>query len=84
MTFIYKKNPFDIGKLCIKIAKSELLLEQYIMALKREKYDIEVRDDDAIKRNRIFFDFMQQTLNRLYELYMDGRFILIYTIKNIN
>ena len=46
-----KKNPFDIGKPRIKIAKSELLFEQYRMALKRYKYDIEVRHDDAIKRN---------------------------------
>ena len=35
------------------------------MDIKRDKYDIEVRYDDAIKCNRIFFDFMQQTLNRL-------------------
>ena len=29
------------------------------MDLNWEKYDIEVKNDDAIKRNRIFFDFMQ-------------------------
>ena len=52
-------NPFDISKPFIKISKSELLFEQYRMALKRDKYDIEVRDDDAIKCNRIFFGFMQ-------------------------
>ena len=46
-----KMNPFDIGKPCIMIAKSEVLFEQYRMALKRDKYDIEVRYDDAIKRN---------------------------------
>ena len=61
----------------LKFAKSELLFEQYIMALKRDKYDIEVRDDDAIKRNQMFFDFMQQTFNRLYGLYLRERFILI-------
>ena len=81
---ILKINPFDIGKPCINIARSELLFEQYRMAHKRDKYDIEVRDDDAIKRNRIFFDFMQRTLNRLYGLYMDEIFILMDTIKTIN
>ena len=51
------------------------------MDLNRDKYDIEVRDDDAIKRKKIFFDFMQQTFNLLDGLYMDGKFILIDTIK---
>ena len=51
-------NPFDISKTCIKIAQSEVLFKKYRMAINREKYDIEVRDDDAIKRNRILFDFM--------------------------
>ena len=50
-----KINPFNIGKPCIKISKSELLFEKYRMALKRDKYDIEVRYDDAIKRDQIFF-----------------------------
>ena len=51
------------------------------MALKRDKYDIEVREDDAIKRDRIFFDFMQRTLNRMDVLYMDEHLILIDTIQ---
>ena len=32
------------------------------MALNRDKYDIEVLDDDAIKRNQILFDFMQTNI----------------------
>ena len=76
-----KKNPLDIDKPCINIANSELLFEQYRMALKRDKYDIEVQYDDTIKRNGICFDFMQQTFNRLDGLYMDKRFILIDAIK---
>ena len=40
------------------------------MALDWDKYDIEVQNDDAIKRNQIFFDFMQRTLNCLYGLYL--------------
>ena len=50
------------------------------MALKRDKYDIKVQNDDAIKRNRIFFDFMQRTFNCLDVLYLHGESLLIYTI----
>ena len=73
-------NPFGTHEPCIKIAKSEVLFEQYIMALNRETYDIEVRNDYAIKRKRIFFHFMQQTFNRLDELYLRERCPLIYAI----
>ena len=51
------------------------------MALNQDRYDIEVPDDDAIKRNQISFDFMQQTLSCLDGLYMDERCLLIYKIK---
>ena len=43
------------------------------MALNQEKYDIEVRNDDAIKCNKIFFDFMKWTFNRLNGLYIHER-----------
>ena len=52
-------NPFEIGKPCIIVTTIEVLVEQYRMDLKRGKYDIEVQNDDAIKCNRTFFDFMQ-------------------------
>ena len=68
----------------LRFAKSEVLFEQYRMALKWEKYDIEVQDNYAIKHNQIFFDFMQQTFTYLDGLYMDEKLILIDTIKNIN
>ena len=51
------------------------------MALNRVKYDFEVRNDDAIKRNQIFFDLMQRTFNRLDGLNLHENFILIDTIK---
>ena len=77
-----KKKTFDICVPCIKIVKSELLFEKYIMALNWEKYDTEVRNGDAIKRNRIWFDFMQLLLNCLDGLYLRERFVLVDTIIN--
>ena len=50
------------------------------MALKRDKYDIEVQNDGAIKRNQISFDFMQQTFNRPDGLYLHEAILLIDTI----
>ena len=74
-------NTFDISKLYIKIAESEVLFEKHIMALNREMFIIEDQDNYTIKFNRIFFDFMRLTFNCLDGLYMDGKFILIDTIK---
>ena len=50
------------------------------MALNRVKYGIEVQNDDTIKRNRILFDFMQQTFNRLDGLYIHEKCLLINRI----
>ena len=74
-------NTFHIGKPWINISKSELLFEKYIKAPNQYKYDIEFQNDDTINRNRLFFDFMLRTLNRLNGLYMDEIFIVIDTIK---
>ena len=73
-------NTFYIRVTCINIEKSELSFEQYRMALNWDKYDIEVRNDDAIKRNQIFFDFMQQTFNCLDGIYLLKKIVLIDTI----
>ena len=43
-------NSFDIRVPFIKIGKSELVFEIYIMYLNWYKYDIEVQYYDAIKR----------------------------------
>ena len=72
-------NPFDIRVPCINITNNELLFEQYRMTLNWDKYEIEVRHDDAIKRNKIFFDFMQKMFNRMYGLYLRERCLLIDT-----
>ena len=51
------------------------------MALDPEKFDIEVRNDDAIKRNQIFFDLIQRTFNCLDLLNLHEIFVMIKTIK---
>ena len=50
------------------------------MALQRDKDAIEIQNDDAIKRNRIFFDFMLRIFNHLNQLYEKEKSLLIYTI----
>ena len=57
--------------------KSELLFEQYRMALNWDKYDIQIRNDDAIKRNQILFDFILLMFNRLDGLYLHEGCLLI-------
>ena len=50
------------------------------MALNQDKYDIEVRNGDAIKRNQILFDFMPRTFNLMDGLYLHEKCLLIDTI----
>ena len=59
---------------------SKLLFERYRMNLNQDKYDFEFRNDDEIKRNQIFFDFMQLTFNCMDGLYIHEKFLLIDTI----
>ena len=47
------------------------------MDLNWDKYEIEVRNDDAIKRSQTIFDFVQRTFNRLDGLYLRNFFLLI-------
>ena len=54
------------------------------MALKQDKYDIEVQNDDARKRKQIFFDFMQQKFNCMDGLYLRKRYLLMDTIIKTN
>ena len=75
-----KMNLFSVHEPCINIAKNELLFEQYRMDLNRDKYNIEVQNDDPIKGNKIFFNFMQKTFNRLDGLYLRERRLLIDAI----
>ena len=64
---------------CIKIANSEVLFEIYRMALKQDKYAIEIQKDDAINRNRFFY-FMLRMFNHLTQLYEKEKSLIIYTI----
>ena len=64
-------NSLGIKQPCIIIAKNEVLFEQYIIALKRDKDTIDIGGEDAINRNRLFFDFvlrMFDHINQLYEM----------------
>ena len=67
---LLKMNPFEIGKPCIIIARENCYLKNIEWFLSGKIYNIEVQNDDATKRNRIFFDFMQRTFNHLDGLYL--------------
>ena len=43
-------NPLGIKQPCLTIAKNEVLFEQYIIALKRDKDAIDIDGEDAINR----------------------------------
>ena len=65
---------------CITISNNEVLFEQYIISLKRDKYAIDIEGGDEIKRNRLFFDFMLRMFDHLNQLYQKEKSILIDTI----
>ena len=50
------------------------------MALKKDKEAIEIQGDDAIKRNRLFFDFMLRMFNNINQLYEKEKSLLTDTI----
>ena len=59
------------------IAKNEVLFEIYRIALKRDKYTIDIEGEDEIKCNRLFFDFMLRMFNHLNQLYEMEKNLLI-------
>ena len=59
------------------IAKNEVLFEKYKIALKRDKYAIDIEGEDEIKRNRLFFDFMLRMFNHLNQFYEREKFFLL-------
>ena len=62
------------------IAKNEGLFEQYRIALKQDKDEIDIDGEDAINRNRLFFDFMPRMFDHLNQLYEMEKSLLIDTI----
>ena len=59
------------------VAKSEVLFEQYRIALKQDKDAIDIDGKDAINRNRLFFDFMLRIFDHLNQLYDMGKVFLL-------
>ena len=74
--FLRDKNPLGIKRPCIMIANNEVLFEQYRIALKRDKYAIDIEGEDEIKRNRLFFDFMLRMFDHLNQLYEKEKIFL--------
>ena len=62
------------------IAKNEVLLEQYIIALKRNKDAIDIDGNDAIDSHRLVFDFMLRMFDHLNQLYEMEKSLLIDAI----
>ena len=81
--FLRDKNPLGIKRPCITIEKNDVLFEQYRIALKRDKYAIDIEGEDEIKRNQLFFDFMPRMFDHLNQLYEKEKSLLIDTILNI-
>ena len=73
-------NPVGIDQQCLTIANNEVLFEQYIIALKRDKDAIDIEGDDEIKRNQLFFYFMLRMFDHLNQLYEMEKILLIDTI----
>ena len=61
-----------------------MLFEQYRLALKRNKDAIGIEGEDAINRNRLFFDFMLRMFDQLNQLYEMVKSLLIDTILIYN
>ena len=71
-------NPLGIQQQCHTIANNEVLFEKYRIAIKRDKYAIDIDGEDAINSNRLFFDFMLRMFDNLNQLYeMEKGFLLI-------
>ena len=70
-------NPLGIDQPCLTIANNEVLFEKYRISLKRDKDAIDIDGEDAINRNRLFFDFMLRMFDHLNQLYEMGKTLLI-------
>ena len=73
---IILRDMYSLGieKPCLTIAKNEVLFEKYRMSLEQEKDAIDIDREDAINRNRLFFDFILRMFDNLNQLYEMGFF----------
>ena len=55
-------NPLGINQPCLTIANNELLFEKYRIALKRDKYAIDIDGGDAIDSHRLVSISCQECL----------------------
>ena len=74
-------NPLGIKQPCIMMAKNEVLFEQYKIVLKQDKDAIDIKGEDEIKINRLFFYFMLRTFDSLNLLYEMEKTSYRYNIK---
>ena len=70
-------NPLGIDQPCLTIANNEVLFEKYIVALKRDKYAIDIDGEYAINSNRLFFDFILRMFDHLNQLYEMEKVLLL-------
>ena len=70
-------NPLGIKQPCLTIANNEVLFEQYKISLKRDKDAIDIDGEDAINRNRLFFDFILRMFDHINQLYEMEKFFLL-------
>ena len=61
-----------------------MLFEQYRISIKRDKDAIDIDKEDAINRNRLFFDFMIRMFDNINQLYEMEKNLLIDTISTYN
>ena len=71
-------NQLGIDRPCLKISINEFLFEKYIIALKRDKDEIDIDGDDSINSHPLDFDFMLRMFDHLNQLYeMEKVFLLM-------
>ena len=73
-------NPLGIDQPCLNIANNEVLFEKYKIALKWDKDAIDIEGEDAINRNRLFFNLMLRMFDHLNQLYEMEKSLLIDAI----
>ena len=74
-------NPLGIKQPCLTIANNEVLFEQYRIAIKRDKYAIDINGNVAIDSHRLVFDFMLRMFDNLNQLYEKKKSSYRYNLK---